>query len=123
MLTKPATERNCSAFKAYADQRRSARRRGVPFLLEFHIWQWLWLASGKWNQRGNRRGDYVMARNGDAGPYAVGNVFFQTVADNARQGNQGKSRKTAWTFCKVTRKRVYANDWRHQRNCASCATR
>lgn len=115
-LTVKAGERNCQAFKAFSDQRRTAKRRGISFELEFHVWQWLWLASGRWDQRGNRAGDYVMARYGDQGPYAVGNVFFQTVAANAAQGNLGRSLTYPLAKCPHCTRQVPINImWRHVR--------
>jgi hypothetical protein len=60
----------------------NAKGRSIPFLLSFDQWQTLWLDSGKWSQRGPRQGQYVMARNGDSGPYAVGNVRICPVEEN-----------------------------------------
>lgn len=119
MLTIPVTERNCAAFRAYQDQRRSAKnRRKVPFELTFTEWMWLWLSSGYWDQRGNKRDDYVMARIGDQGPYAVGNVFFQTVAENAREGNLNSGRKYRHVRCTSCGISFPANVmWRHKRKC------
>lgn len=93
MTTVATGERTSKAYKAFADQRRKAKGRGIPFLLDFHVWQWLWLASGKFDQRGNRADNFVMARKGDSGPYAVGNVFFQTVAENAKEGSLQHTRR------------------------------
>ena len=71
--------------RRYTMQRLNAKARGIPFLLTFEEWQKLWLDSGRWEQRGFRRGQYVMARNGDAGAYAVGNVRICLCEDNHRE--------------------------------------
>lgn len=122
-LTRPASERNCAALKAYADQKRSAKKRGVPFLLTSAEWQWLWWQSGKWNQRGKLAHQYVMARKGDVGPYAVGNVFFQTVSENAREGNLGRKTQYRQEPCEKCGTLVPANiAWRHARKCLGSAS-
>lgn len=118
-LTIPATERNCPAFKAYQDQKRSAQnKRKVPFEISFEHWLYLWLASGHWHERGTKRHQYVMARRGDTGPYKVGNVFFQTVADNAREGNLNSARTYRLVACEHCGADAPANVmWRHLRKC------
>jgi hypothetical protein len=67
---------------AYAMHRRKAKARDVPFLLTFEEWWSIWRTSGKWEQRGRRKGQYVMARFCDVGPYAVGNVRICTNQEN-----------------------------------------
>lgn len=67
---------------AYTNHKNHARRRGIPFLLTFEEWRDIWRESGKFAERGNKVGQYVMARYRDEGPYAVGNVRIITVSDN-----------------------------------------
>jgi hypothetical protein len=67
--------------RKFKQQKASARRRGISFLLSFEQWWGIWEASGKWEQRGKSKGNYCMARYGDKGPYAVKNVFICTVKD------------------------------------------
>ena len=67
---------------AFKSQRSSAAKRGVQFLLTFEEWWAVWDASGKWEQRGRLKGQYVMARFGDRGPYAVTNVRICTKEEN-----------------------------------------
>jgi hypothetical protein len=69
---------------AFKVQKRAAARRGIGWELSFQEWLGIWEASGKLGQRGRCRGQWVMGRNGDVGPYAVGNVFIITHADNTR---------------------------------------
>lgn len=67
---------------AFIKQKMHAKRRGVSFLLTFEEWMMIWHNSGKWEQRGRCRGQYVMGRFGDQGPYAVGNVYICTSSEN-----------------------------------------
>jgi hypothetical protein len=67
----------------WRDQRRHARRRGIEFQLTFEQWLLIWETSGRLPERGKETGQYVMARPGDQGPYAVGNVRIITVNQNA----------------------------------------
>jgi hypothetical protein len=62
-------------------QRMNACRRGIPFLLTFEEWLAVW--GDLLGARG--RSGYVMARHGDAGPYAVGNVRIITTQENSRE--------------------------------------
>ena len=66
----------------YSQHKGNAKLRGVPFLLTFEEWWSIWQESGNWEQRGARRGQYVMARYGDTGPYAVGNVRICLAREN-----------------------------------------
>ena len=75
---------------AYTDHKSHAKRRGIPFLLTFEEWCAIWRESGKWDQRGHLSGQYVMARFGDTGPYAVGNVRICTAFDNLSEAHLGK---------------------------------
>jgi len=67
---------------AYTKHKHHAKMRDIPFLLTFDEWWSIWGASGQWLLRGHCKGQYVMARTGDKGPYAVGNVRITTVSDN-----------------------------------------
>jgi peroxiredoxin len=67
---------------AYTTHKHHAKLRDVPFLLTFDEWCAIWRESGKFAERGHCVGQYVMARTGDKGPYAVGNVRIATVSDN-----------------------------------------
>jgi hypothetical protein len=68
--------------RAYASQRQNAARRGIAW--ELNLWQWwsIWQQSGKWSERGRGNG-YMMCRNHDVGPYAVGNVYVATGCENS----------------------------------------
>lgn len=78
------SESNASPFRKYISQRKSARHRGIEWKLTFAEWWDVWQSSGKWNKRGRGNG-YCMARFGDEGPYAVGNVEIILTKENSRQ--------------------------------------
>jgi hypothetical protein len=91
-------------FVAFYNHLDSAKRRGVTFLMTFAEWWSIWQTSGKWEQRGRHKGQYVMARFRDAGPYAVGNVRICTGAENqAEQGANlsAESRARISAACKA----------------------
>jgi hypothetical protein len=75
---------------AYGQQKRKSIRRNIPFMLTLDEWLAIWLTSGHWPQRGRRRGQYHMARKGDVGPYAVGNVDIITGDQNRSEAMKGR---------------------------------
>jgi len=77
--------------KRYTQHKSNAKMRGVEFLLTFEQWKDWWIATGKWEQRGKLRGQYVMRRHGDIGPYSIDNVFCGVTEENVRDGNLGKT--------------------------------
>jgi hypothetical protein len=68
----------------YLKHKNNAAVRGVPFLFTFEEWWDIWQQSGKWEQRGKKKGQYVMSRYGDIGPYSIDNVFIQLAQYNIR---------------------------------------
>lgn len=66
----------------YMSHRNRAFHRGIEFLLTIEEWTNIWMKSGHWNEAGTRKGQYVMARIHDKGPYAVGNVKIIKTEDN-----------------------------------------
>lgn len=76
---------DCPEKIAYNNHRQRAKRSGIPF--EFSLSEWIswWeenLGSEWMKLRGCRSGQYVMARNGDVGPYARWNVRAVTCEQN-----------------------------------------
>jgi len=74
--------------KAFHTQKSDANVRGIPFLFEFDDWEYWWIRSlgPKWfEKRGRKRGQYVMARKGDKGPYAWWNIDCITCSENQKQ--------------------------------------
>ena len=74
----------------YCQQKANARARGIGFSLTFSQWLNIWIESGHLLERGCKRGHFVMARFGDCGPYAVGNVEIILHGENAAQAHRGK---------------------------------
>lgn len=97
---------------AFRNQRRRAAERGIEWRFTFDEWLRLWVDSGHLGQRGRGRGCYVMARRGDSGPYAAGNVSIQLYEENARDcrlnhpsqnreiGRRRLGTGCGWTFVK-----------------------
>jgi hypothetical protein len=77
--------------KSHALNRKDRNGDPIEWLFTFDEWIDLWLKSGKWSQRGNRRGQYVMARIGDVGPYAPWNVEIKLHSENTIEGHKGKT--------------------------------
>ena len=77
----------------YVGQRRGAAHRGIEFLLTFEEWLQIWENSGHLAERGARKGCYVMARFGDKGPYAVGNVKIILHEENSRERRMSEKGK------------------------------
>lgn len=75
----------------FHEHKHSAAQRGIAFLLTFEEWLKIWEDSGHLAQRGNRKGCYQMARYGDKGPYAVGNVRIISLHENVIEACAGNS--------------------------------
>ena len=81
---------------AWYDQKKACERRTdalgnpIEFKLTFEEWKDIWIKSGKLEQRGKRKGQYVMARYNDIGSYAVGNVYITLHSDNIRFAQLGR---------------------------------
>jgi hypothetical protein len=71
--------------RAFHSHRKRARKCGIDFLFTFEEWAGLWETSGKWDQRGRGSDKYCMARFGDKGPYAAGNVRICTNRENLQE--------------------------------------
>jgi hypothetical protein len=77
---------------SFNEQKWNAKRRDIPWQLTFEQWSRIWSDSGKLDRRGYRKGNYVMARFGDTGSYAIGNVEVILAEDNNRAANNGRKR-------------------------------
>lgn len=74
---------NTKKLKAvFGQSRRDAKRRGIAFEFSFEQWIDVWLRSGHLEERGRRKGQYVMARHHDRGPYAIHNVSIILCEQN-----------------------------------------
>lgn len=103
--------RRAAAVKRYAQSprgkfsqhKKNAKVRGIPFELTFVEWLRVWVESGHFDERSNKTADgYVMARRGDRGPYAVGNVEIVAhrinVAERNRNFAYAKRAGIAWDW-------------------------
>jgi len=77
---------------AYTTHKHQAKRRNIPFLFTFEEWCTIWRESGKFAERGHCKGQYVMARHGDVGPYAADNVSIITCSENCSDGTLRRKR-------------------------------
>lgn len=66
----------------YSAQKRKAKQRNIPWKLTFDSWWNLWDISGKWEQRGDKKGMYCMSRHEDAGEYSIENVYINEFGKN-----------------------------------------
>ena len=72
----------------YGAQRAGAKKRGIEWHFTFDSWL-SWWGTDIVN-RGPYRGQLVMARYGDTGPYHPSNVRKATVEENIREARLGK---------------------------------
>ena len=86
-------------WKAYCDQQNCARIRSIAFFLTFEQWLSIWETSGYLSRRGKQAGQYVMARLGDRGAYAVGNVKIVTINQNGSE-SKGKTGQVTPKECR-----------------------
>jgi hypothetical protein len=61
-----------------------AKSRNISFNFTFDEWLNFWIESGHWEERGNKKGQYVMSRKNDIGPYELGNVYIQLGEQNLK---------------------------------------
>jgi NUMOD3 motif len=97
---------------AFAVQRAKAKQRGISFELDYEGWLLIWIKSGKLSQRGKKRGQYVMARFGDKGPYAAGNVKIIKVVKNLREWCVGHKHSDE-SKAKIGRASSLRVGWKH----------
>lgn len=116
--------------ETFTRQANAAKRRGIEWRLSFDEWLAIWAASGQYENRGRGRGKYCMARHGDVGPYAVGNVEIIKHEQNASDCRANHKRTTedlalqalgkgrGWTFRRnryqVTISGRYVGLFKHQ---------
>jgi predicted DNA-binding protein YlxM (UPF0122 family) len=96
--------------KAYLTQRRTAKTRGIEFLVSLPEWCRIWRDSGHWHERGRGRGKYVMARYEDKGAYKIGNVEIilstKNNSDAARYKTWGRRLLQNVNSCELKERQV-----------------
>ena len=63
----------------YFAERSRALRMGVDFTIPFDDWLKIWQDSGKFDQRGGKKGQYVLSRIDNTKPYEIGNIIINQV--------------------------------------------
>lgn len=86
--------RHNSPVGQFAQQRKSAKQRRIPWRLTLPQWWAVWQESGKWDQRGRGKGKYCMSRKGDLGAYEVGNVEIVTHSENSSSFYDNANRRS-----------------------------
>lgn len=66
----------------FGEQKRLAKNRGIGWELEYWEWRQIWDDSGHLHERGTRKGEWVMSRKGDKGPYSFANVRIVRAETN-----------------------------------------
>ena len=66
----------------YRNQKNYARTGQIKWDIKFYSWWQAWQKSGKWEERGVRRGEYVMGRIDDNGPFSKDNIEIMTCSQN-----------------------------------------
>ena len=79
----------------YKEQKKAAKQRGIIWQFSYPVWYRIWQESGRWNERGREKDQYVMSRPGDKGPYASWNVEIKKHSDNTRECWVGKRHNLA----------------------------
>jgi hypothetical protein len=108
MYYRIASNRYHQGRRAFREHRDSAKRRGIEFLFTFEEWRKWWedhLGPDWQKKRGRRKGQYVMARFEDKGPYAIWNVKCILHEDNLREARLREKGGVALTEDQV--KEVY----------------
>lgn len=80
---------------AYRGSRASSHNRGLGFFFSFEEWVKWWEDNlgPNWKQlRGNKKGQFVMARKGDKGNYEPSNVECVTFEQNIKDATTNKAR-------------------------------
>jgi hypothetical protein len=83
------------ANKKFLVHKNRSKSKGIDFEFTFDEWLSMWIDSGHWHERGKCKGQYVMSRINDTGPYKIGNVYINTHANNIREAWLGRKRGPA----------------------------
>jgi hypothetical protein len=72
-----------SYWRAFQEQRSGAKKRGIEWQLTWEEWLQWWQRTGCLDKRGKNKGQYVMCRFGDTGPYALDNIYCDLTDNNS----------------------------------------
>jgi len=101
-----------NAKRKYCCHRNRAKRSGIEWELTYIKWYTIWVKSGHWHERGRKRGQYVMARYGDKGPYSEDNVKIITTSENLSEWDRNIEYRSK--ISKAGRDRVFTPDHRRK---------
>lgn len=111
--------------RAFDRQRGTARRRGIDWFFTFDEWRAWWLEDSRWERRGVHRGSLGMCRFNDVGPYALGNVFAGTPADNSADrapGDRKAAAAKAWATQRARGQESHLKDRENHPRARRCLT-
>lgn len=94
-------------------QKDRAKARGIKWDMTFDQWFKIWTESGHLHERGCRKGQYVMARFGDKGPYAIGNVKICTVEENRKEVKMSDEGRAKISKIKKGNQYTLGKTWKH----------
>ena len=75
------------AKNSFINQKYRAKQRGIPFLISFEEWYDWWLQQGidkNLTPPKKTKDTLCMCRFNDSGPYALNNIYCDTVSNNVR---------------------------------------
>ena len=92
--------------KAYREQKRNAKRRGIAFSLTFDEWMEFWGDDLK--RRGRRWNNLQMQRMEDRGGYHAGNIRKGTPMQNSKTAAAMKAKRDAELAGRLVQERLDA---------------
>lgn len=95
MKDMPPRSETGTARERYRIQKVNAANRGIEFKLTFEEWCEWWMDTGHYHEYGRESGQYVMARNGDVGPYAIDNIRCLLASENIAEAPVNRVRNGA----------------------------
>src|ERR1035437_6539679 len=74
--------------RRFLTQRANGKSRDIVWRLSFDQWCAWWIETGHIDERGRERGQWVMARPFDSGPYEIGNLVCLRAENNVTQNHK-----------------------------------
>jgi hypothetical protein len=104
--------------KGYGDQyyiqKWTAGKRGIEWQFTYDTWLSWW--GDDIVNRGRKKGQLVMARIGDVGPYHPDNVYKSLMEDNIKVANTGKKQTLTHSLNKGKARKEAWHRWRIAQN-------
>ena len=100
ILNAEVTMFNERKYRAYADQKGAAMKRGIDWNFTYKEWVEWW--GDDFENRGVGKNNLVMARYNDTGPYEKNNVKKITFSENVKEAKHLGKRHKPITFEGVT---------------------